>query len=106
MVHKAGHIMNVVGVGVGVAFMVTLYINVNITICRGRGSQRTAATPMIIIFNWFELVFNWFELVELVVVVVVLVVRIWVGVYNHHFVGGLGHFVYVTRGHGGHQKRG
>ena len=63
--------MNVVGVGV--AFMVTFYINVNITICRGRGSQRTAATPMIIIFNWFELVFNrfelvfnWFELVKLV----------------------------------------
>ena len=113
MVHKAGHIMNVVGV---VAFMVTLYVNVNITICRGRGSQRTAATPMIIIFNWFELVFNrfelvfnWFELVELVVVVVVLVVRIWVGVYNHQHgtvVGGLCHFVYVTRGHGGHQERG
>ena len=106
MVHKAGHIMNVVGVGVGVAFMVTLYVNVNITICRGRGSQRTAATP-IIIFNWFELVFNWFELVELVVVMlVVLVVRIWVGVYNHQHgtvVGGLGHFVYVTRGHRGHQ---
>ena len=97
MVHKAGHIMNVVGV---VAFMVTLYVNVNITIW-GRGSQRTAATPIII--------FNWFELVELVVVVVVLVVRIWVGVYNHQHgtvVGGLGHFVYVTRGHGGHQERG
>ena len=110
MVHKAGHIMNVVGV----AFMVTLYVNVNITIW-GRGSQRTAATPIIIIFNWFELVFNrfelvfnWFELVELVVVVVVLVV-IWVGVYNHQHgtvVGGLSHFVYVTRGHGGHQERG
>jgi len=84
---------------VGVAFMVTLYVNVNITIW-GRGSQRTAATP-IIIFNWFELV----ELVELVVVVVVLVV-IWVGVYNHQHgivVGGLCHFVYVTRGH---QQRG
>ena len=117
MVHKAGHIMNVVGVGVGVAFMVTLYVNVNITICRGRGSQRTAATPMIIIFNWFELVFNrfelvfnWFELVKLVeLVVMVLVVRIWVGVYNHQHgivIGGLGHFVYVARGHGGHQKRG
>ena len=96
--------MNVVGVGMGMAFMVTLYINVNITICRGRGSQRTTAT---LIFNWFELVFNWFKLVELVVVVVVLVV-IWVGVYNHQhgiFVGGLrGHFVYVTRGHGGHQR--
>ena len=84
---------------VGVAFMVTLYVNVNITIW-GRGSQRTAATP-IIIFNWFELV----ELVELVVVVVVPVV-IWVGVYNHQHgivVGGLCHFVYVTRGH---QQRG
>lgn len=84
---------------VGVAFMVTLYVNVNITIW-GRGSQRTAATP-IIIFNWFELV----ELVELVVVVVMLVV-IWVGVYNHQHgivVGGLCHFVYVTRGH---QQRG
>ena len=96
--------MNVVGVGV--AFMMTLYVNVNITIW-GRGSQRTAATPIIIIFNWFELVFNWFELVELVVVMlVVLVVRIWVGVYNHQHgtvVGGLGHFVYVTRGHRGHQ---
>lgn len=81
---------------VGVAFMVTLYVNVNITIW-GRGSQRTAATPIII--------FNWFELVELVVVVVVLVV-IWVGVYNHQHgivVGGLCHFVYVTRGH---QQRG
>ena len=96
--------MNVVGVGV--AFMVTLYININITICRGRGSQRTAAaTP---IFNWFKLVFDWFELVELVVVVVVLV-RIWVGVYNHQHgivLGGLSHFVYVTRGHRGHQQRG
>ena len=82
---------------VGVAFMVTLYVNVNITIW-GRGSQRTAATPIIIIFNWFELV-------KLVVVVVVLVV-IWVGVYNHQHgivVGGLCHFVYVTRGH---QQRG
>ena len=82
---------------VGVAFMVTLYVNVNITIW-GRGSQRTAATPIIIIFNWFELV-------ELVVVVVVLVV-IWVGVDNHQHgivVGGLCHFVYVTRGH---QQRG
>ena len=81
---------------VGVAFMVTLYVNVNITIW-GRGSQRTAATPIII--------FNWFELVELVVVVVVLVV-IWVGVDNHQHgivVGGLCHFVYVTRGH---QQRG
>jgi hypothetical protein len=80
---------------VGVAFMVTLYVNVSITIW-GRGSQRTATTP-IIIFNWFELV----ELVELVVVMVVLVV-IWVGVYNHQHgivVGGLCHFVYVTRGH-------
>jgi hypothetical protein len=104
MVHKAGHIMNVVGV---VAFMVTLYVNVNITIW-GRGSQRTAATP-IIIFNWFELVFNrfelvfnWFELVELVELVVVVLVVIWVGVYNHQHgivVGGLCHFVYVTRGH-------
>ena len=83
---------------VGVAFMVTLYVNVNITIW-GRGSQRTAATPIII--------FNWFELVELVVVVEVLVV-IWGGVYSHQHgivVGGLrGHFVYVTRGHGGHQR--
>ena len=81
---------------VGVAFMVTLYVNVNITIW-GRGSQRTAAMPIIL--------FNWFELVELVVVLVVLVV-IWVGVYNHQHgivVGGLGHFVYVTRGH---QQRG
>ena len=80
---------------VGVAFMVTLYVNVNITIW-GRGSQRTAATPIII--------FNWFELVELVVVVVLVV--IWVGVYNHQHgivVGGLCHFVYVTRGH---QQRG
>ena len=103
MVHKAGHIMNVVGV---VAFMVTLYVNVNITICRGRGSQRTAATPIIIIFNWFELVFNWFELVKLVELVVVVLVVIWVGVYNHQHgtvVGGLSHFVYVTRGHRGHQ---
>ena len=89
--------MNVVGVGMGKAFMVTLYINVNITICRGRGSQRTTAT----------LIFNWFELVKLVVVMVVLVVRIWVGVYNHQHgivLGGLSHFVYVTRGHGGHQR--
>ena len=99
--------MNVVGVGMGMAFMVTLYINVNITICRGRGSQRTTAT---LIFNWFELVqtcFNWFELVKLVVVMVVLVVRIWVGVYNHQHgivIFGLGHFVYVTRGHRGHQR--
>ena len=81
---------------VGVAFMVTLYVNVNITIW-GRGSQRTAATPIII--------FNWFELVKLVMVVAVLVV-IWVGVYNRQHgivVGGLCHFVYVTRGH---QQRG
>lgn len=81
---------------VGVAFMVTLYVNVNITIW-GCGSQSTAATPIII--------FNWFELVELVVVLVVLVV-IWVGVDNHQHgivVGGLGHFVYVARGH---QQRG
>jgi uncharacterized protein with PQ loop repeat len=80
---------------VGVAFMVTLYVNVNITIW-GRGSQRTAATPIII--------FNCVELVELVVVVVLVV--IWVGVYNHQHgivVGGLCHFVYVTRGH---QQRG